>query len=109
MDMDKRDILARAQEEQVDDGAIEAEHRGNLAGWIGFSIVFIFISTFSTLVGGGPHFEVCAMYTAFLATQDFPLWKFSRRKIYLAEMIVSGTITIVFLAVYIFDTLGVDL
>lgn len=107
--MDKHEILAKAKEEQIDEGAMQAENQGRIAGTIAFLAVYAFIMTFNLYVGAKSNQAVNAMFTAFIAAGAFPKWKFTKRKIFLVLTIAGAILTLLFLVAAVFDTLRVAL
>lgn len=105
--MDKNELLELARAENVDEGELHAQSKGRFTGYIAFLVVYIFISTFNGFVGVPTNYAVHAMFMAFVAAESYPKWKFTKAKKYLLVTVLGGALTLLFLARFIFDTLGV--
>lgn len=103
--MNREEILARSRNENIDEGFQDAANKGRRIGLSAFCCIFIVIMIFNFFTGQDSHAPE-AMFWAFLSTEAYYKYRFTKEKIYLTTTIAGVIVTIASLANYIITVLG---
>ena len=102
--MEKEEILAMSRKEKNDEGFTVAEHQGRRLGVAAFSAVLIFIVLFN-LFTGQPNYVPLSLCWAFLAAEEYPKYKFTKKPSHLVFVIAGSLACIAFLIAHILSVL----
>lgn len=102
--MNKDEILAKSRKEKLDEGLIYAENRGRKIGISVFCLVFAFIVLFN-FFNGESSYAPMAMFFAFVASESYPRYSFTKNKGYLITVVAGAIACIAFLGSLIITTL----
>ena len=77
--MDKEEILERSRQENVDEGMIDAQNRGNRLGIIICTAVFCFFAIFNAVFDQNIDL-LLVMYGSFIVAEAYETYRFTGKK-----------------------------
>lgn len=97
--MDKKEILKKAQQDSEDEGLNNAMNLGRKWGVYAFLAVYIVITVFN-FVKDKPNDIPTMFFMAYLACESIPQYAFTKKKIFLITAICASAAAIVTLVRY---------
>lgn len=98
--MNRDEILAKSRKEKNDEGLREAQNKGRRIGTAAFACMVIVILIFD-MIQGKDSYSVLAIFWAYIAAQNYPLYRFTNKSSYLLATIMSTVVALAFLVAYI--------
>ena len=102
--MTREEILAKSRQENYDEGTEDARQKGYRLGYITFLLVCIIVIVVNFLTGAESN-DVMAMFSAFAAAEEWPVYRFTRKKIHLYTAILSAVAAVIYFIAFMIDAL----